>query len=822
MLMELGKQSSFERIRELKKKLVLKTIITKFDKELGQTIATYRPGVKIGVERARLLTEAYKKYDGEPEILRKAKAFAYILDNMTVYIDPHQLIVGNEEKDSYSIPLYVELDGTWVERYLNTELKEMLSDDEKEELLEIIDYWKGRCLRDKVIANLPDDVKDYVEFHAEKQGWISLWGIGSGKGRCVPDFGKLFKTGLKGIIQKAEEKLLELKKAYPVGTSPSEYIENRNFFESVVISLSAVCRWAKRYAELAIKMAKEEKNERRKKELEKIAEICAQVPENPPRSFHEALQFIYFIHIAQRIETNSHGAGYRLDQILYPFYKKDVEEGRLTKEEAQELLECFYIKLCECGELTRPSLAGGSAGVLTWQTIVLGGIESNGSDATNELSYIMLDAMMDCRVIEPDLAIRYHDGIPEDLIDKALDVTSTGHTTIKFFNDKIIIPYLMNIHGISPEDARNYLIYACVRWGIPGKIMHVHVPNIGYWAALKSLELALYQGIDKFSGKILGYPTPDPTTFRSFEEVLEAYLKQTEFIAQKTHIIWGIATVIYDEFVPRPFSSGLFEDCIEKGKPLPKNLYMERITLLAGGLTNVANSLAVIKKLVFDDKIITMSELVHALRKNWEGYEWLRQKAINDVPKFGNDDPYVDELMKWVHIKTNEVFRKFKGVHGGEIFLDSSLASGYYGISLGTGATPDGRKDRDPFADASVSPAAGTDKKGPTAVINSVGRLNPIETGWNHLLNQRFLPQLLQGENREIFKQYLKTWSDLPIWHIQFNVVSNEILRDAQKNPEKYQDLVVRVAGYSAYFVELPKEVQDDIIKRTEQAFVCS
>lgn len=567
------------------------------------------------------------------------------------------------------------------------------------------------------------------------------------------------------------------------------------------------------------RLARKEEDAARKKELEGMAEVCSWVPENPPRTLHEALQFLYFIHLAQRLELIAQAAGYRFDQLMNPYYLKDLQDGRLTKEQAQELLECLWLKVEDVGELVVPGGAGVGVGALAWQNFALGGLKPDGSDASNEMSRLMLDTTLSCRAREPALILRYHDNLPDDLIDKAIDLMATGHGMPSLFNDKVIVPYLERVEDIPQDIANNYSICACVRWGMPGKSRHSMVPNVGNISLLKCLELALNKGIDKILGRQTGYPTADATTFESLEDVKEAYLKQVDYFARIMSTIHNIGQVLHMEYLGRPLSSALVDGGLEKGKDAMENMYREGLTVLAAGPTNVVNSLAVIKKLVFEDKVIKMEELLEALKNNWVGYEELWQRAINQVPKFGNDDPYVDELMRWVHIESNKTFNKYKGIYGGPYMLGSSIAAGYYSASLVTWATPDGRRDGEPSADAAVSPVAGSDKKGPTAVLNSVAKLSPLDTGWDHLFNQKFLPQFLVGDYRGLFKSYIKSWSDLPIWHIQFNVVSKETLEDAQRNPEKYSNLVVRVAGYSAYFVHLAREVQDDLISRTEQIF---
>ncbi|MBW2058669.1 MAG: hypothetical protein JRH07_00075 [Deltaproteobacteria bacterium] len=803
-----------ERFREIRKQMIPKGIRSVYDAGQRANVTKYPPGIALCLERSRLMTEVYRMTEGEAEIIRKAKAFRYFLENMSIYIDPHQLIVGNETSAQHRLPLYLEISTQWIKDGLNDGFRDMLSGEEREELLSIIDYWEGRSIEDRWRALLPDDLRPFSD-HRQVVGHVT---VGMGKGRPFVNFERLLRTGLKGVVVDAEKELNRLRCTVPAGMDVEAYVQRREFYSAVLIACEGVMAWARRYASLAADLAGETPDEDRAQELRKIAEVCSWVPENPPRDFHEALQFFYFVHLAQRLESIAHGAGYRFDQLMNPYYLRDLETKAVTRERALELLGCLWLKIEDVGELSIPVSAGIQVGALAWQNFALGGLKEDGSDATNEMSYLMIDTTMACRTREPALVLRYHEGTPDALIEKALDLVATGHGQPAFFNDRVIVKYLEKIHEIPEEVANTYSIPACVRWGIPGKSIHPMVPNVGAVSLLKCLELALNRGVDKFTGIRVGVDTGDPKTFRSLEDVKQAYLKQVDFIAGAVCTMWNMAAYLYRTYGQRPFSSALVDGGLEKGKEASANMYREGVTVLAAGPTNVANSLAVLGKMVFEEKRCSMSTLMEALKNNWDGYEDLRQWAINRVPKYGNDDSYVDEIMRWVHVESNRQFQKYQGIAGGRYTLASSIAAGYYALSLGTGATPDGRRDGEPCADATVSPHAGTDRKGPTAVLKSVAHLDPLITGWDHLLNQRFFPAFLVGKHRAAFKGYLKTWAQLPIWHIQFNAVSTETLRDAQKNPDRYSDLVVRVAGYSAYFTQLPRELQDQVIARTEQS----
>jgi formate C-acetyltransferase len=511
--------------------------------------------------------------------------------------------------------------------------------------------------------------------------------------------------------------------------------------------------------------------------------------------------------------------GERFDQILYPYYKKDIARGRITREDAQELVEHVILKMNEEGQMVPPFMALSGA-PLTERAFTIGGQTKEGEDATNEVTYIVLDAVSALGMVHPPAAVRLHKNTPVELLNKVTEVIrdTNANGLLDFFNDEMMIPYLTNV-GISLEDARNYANLSCLRWNIPGK--SIVTRHFGPYIALpKCLEFALNQGKDNrfFEGKQIGAPTPDPLTFTSIEDVIDAYLTQFRFFLEKAIAIYNLVDALEEEWMPQPFYSSLLDGCIERGQDCRRYKYFPDTTVQPVGQVNVFNSLAVIKKLVFDEKKISMAEFLDALSNNWEGKEELRQISINEVPKFGNDDDYVDTLAHDVSLRTTEVVRSFKNIYGGIFMEDGTGGSSYYAWSGFTGATPDGRKVGDFFNDGTISPVMGTDKKGPTAVLKSVGKIEHAKTA-THCLNQKFSPEFLGDEYKDVFIAYMRTFVDLGIHHIQFNVIDKEILLDAQEHPEKYGDLTVRVAGYSAYFVDLEKEMQDQIIERTEQRF---
>ena len=797
-----------ERTLTLKKKLISKATVVRKEPGVPAKLR-YRPEVKLSLERGRLITQSYKETEGEPEVIRRAKALAKILESMTIWIQDGELIVGCFSSSPDSLPIYPEINESLPEEGINNGFRGMLDEDEKKELLEICSYWHGKSMNDRVRAILPEDLKDYVDFNS-----LSLANIFSGGlGLTVPDHEKLLRLGLNRLIEQIESRLDAVKNSM-AELHPDDYIEQRQTLEAMSISCKAVVKYAERYAQKASEMAQCEPELQRRKELEKIAENCSWVPANPPRTLHEALQAWYFSHVILRlVEFCGHCCGDRLDQLMYPFYKKDIEEKKITREMAQELVECLWVKIEELGHLV-PREAHGLGGNTLYQNLVLGGVTADGDDASNEFSLIILDAAIKIRSPQTQLVLRYHPKINPELVSKTIDCIKSGLGYPAIFNDSSIIPYVVN-RGIPIEEARNYTLPGCIVWSIVGKCSRVATCNIGNFSLGKCLELALNQGKDPFTGEQLGYPTRDPKTFASPEDVMQALLKQVWFVADKMGKIDDITQVVYSHYMHRPYLSVLIDDCIEKGKDAITWRYAAFPSIIMYGTTDVVDSLAAIQKFVFDDKTLTMEEMLSALRNDFEGQEELRQRLINEAPKFGNDDDYVDHIAREVHHRTQKEMEKVMSYWGVPLSLEGSVAGGYFPWGRRVGAMPSGKKYRETFADGTISPYPGMDRNGPTAVIKSVGKVTPT---FPELLNQRFLPQFLEGENKKLFADYIRTWADLGCWHIQFNVVDDEVLLDAQAHPEKYPDLVVRVAGYSAYFVDLSEGVQDEIIKRVAQS----
>jgi len=774
--------------------------------EEGQEI--YRPGVKVCLERNSLLTESYKMTEGEPAVTRQAKGLEHVLLNMTIYMRDWEKIAGNYTSSPDAVFWPIEQNWKSVHRLLHREGKALLDDEGRKELDRIVEYWSGKTVSDirkRAFAGSPD-----LEKYWRYEGTM-LWSQWSDQG--VPNYGKVITSGLNGIIREAEEKLKEL------GTSlPSDYVQQKDFLEAVIIALKASIKWAERYAVKAEELAKEEKDKERKKELEEIARICRKVPANPASTFREALQSFIFVHIiGHQIEFITLGCGIRFDMIMEPFFQKDIAEGKITREEAIELIKHTRIHLEELGQMYSPTLTQVYGGVQVLQSIVIGGVDSEGRDVTGETSYMLLDSVLELQTLQPSIVLRVHDGTPKQLILKAIDVIGTGVGYPSLQNDKTLIPLMMK-WNCPLEDARNYTISGCVYLDVAGK--NVLRRNATYFSLPRCLWWVFHQGINPKTGEQYGAPTKDPGGFESINDVMDAYLEQVRFFMDKQVRVENVTRAIYAQQYPRPFESALTDGCIERGLDLRKWRYQGRVESfsIAVGPTNVADSMAAIKKVVFDEKRVTMENLIEVLDKNWEGHEDLRQIMLA-APKFGNDNDYVDVIAYDVHRRTEEVVEQFSDTYGSDFHLDGSAVSATYGLSLDTLATPDGRKDGDGFADGSLSPTPGMDVNGPTAVLKSCSKIDTLTT-YNHLLNQKFTPQFLEGANREMFYNYIKSWRDLGIPHIQFNVMNRETLIEAQKHPEKHGNVIVRVAGYSAYFVDLSKGLQDHIIERTEQAFV--
>jgi len=776
---------------------------------------------EICIERIRLLTQTYQNTISEPMIIRRAKALKNVLENMTIFIEDGQLIVGNQAGKLRAAAIFPEYCIDWIFEEIDEIPKRpgdrfKISPEVRSELLELAQWWKGRTLQDRCNAILPEDVKS-----AYKMGVLSANGnMTSGDGHIMLDFPKIVKYGVRGIIEDVDRELNALD-----NSDPSSY-KKRIFFEAVKIAYEGVINFAHRYSDLALKLASIESNERRKAELEKIAHICRKVPEFPAETFHEGLQSVWFMHLISQIESNGHSMSFgRLDQYLYELYLKDVKSGMLTDEEVVELLACLWIKSFGIVKIRPWSHTRFSGGGPTYQNLTLGGITPEGKDAVNNLTMLCLDSVSLTRLPQPNVSARYNKKNPAIYLRKCIEVIKLGFGMPAMHNDDLMIPSLLN-RGVTLEDANNYAIVGCIEPIIPGKHGY-RAAGMSFTNFPKILEIALNGGKDPNTGIQLLKQDKDLTTFNSFDEVMQAFSKQMEYFVKLRVSGEHVIDYSIEELVPDAFCSGLVQDCIKRGKtPKEGGAIYDMVTGPETGVVNAANSLAAIKKLVFEEKVINGEDLKNALDSNFEGHEGeqIRQMLLNKAPKFGNDDDYVDEIANEVYMIFIRELAKYKNTRYGRgpigciSYPCTATISANVPSGLPVGASAEGRYAGEALSEG-CSPYHGTDKLGPTAVIKSISKMpNILITGGN-LLNLKISPGALEtDEGMKRMESLIRTLFTMGGWHVQFNVVSSEILKKAKKTPEKYKDLVVRVAGYSALFINLEPATQDDIIARTEHS----
>lgn len=764
-------------------------------------------------ERAVLLTRAYKDTEGKPTVIRRAIALKRILEEMTIYIGKDELIVGNRSIKPRCAPQFPEMSVDWIEEELERfEIravdKFLCSNEVKAKLRETLPYWRGKTLCDKATEQMPEETrkaKDANVFTVEGR-------LANGAGHILPDYEEVIKFGLKKKRQMALENLEKLE------YQSNDDFHRMNFWKATIMVIDGTMGFAKRYADLARKLAEEETDNKRKMELEKIGEICDWVPGNPSRNFWEAVQSFWFVHLICHIETDgiSISPG-RFDQYMYPYYKKGLKEKTLSKEKTQEIVGCLWLKFNEIVELFPEKWAYYVSGFPMGQNLIIGGLTEDGEDATNELSYICLNVASEMRLPQPNFSVRLHKKSPQTFRFKVAEVIKLGYGMPACFNDEIIIPALLIKGGIALEDARNYAIVGCVEVGIPGKTQSL--ANAGYLNLAKILELALNNGKCRISRENIGIASGDPREFKTFDQSMDAFCKQLRFWIRHLIIASNTIEIVHTELVPTPFLSTLIHDCVERGKDvLGGGAIYNFSSVQAVGIANVANSLAAIKRLVYEEKTLEMSELMEALDNNFEGRRELRQALVNKAPKYGNDKDYVDLLARKLSVLYAQEVGKYKNPRGGKFQPGFYSVSSHVPLGKVVGATPDGRKSEEPLADG-VSPFPGTDMNGPTAVCKSVAKLEHILASNGTLLNLKFNPKTLEGEKgSNNLAALIKSFFELGGLHLQFNVISADILKKAQRQPERYKSLVVRVAGYSAFFVELTPEIQEDIIRRTEHS----
>lgn len=773
--------------------------------------------IKVDLDRARLVTESYKQTDGQPWVTRVTKAFSNICENLPIFIKPGELVVGDPNSAPDELRWHPEICSYFMPPAVTDGgFSEMVTDAEREEIISnICSFWNGKCVADRIKAALPRDSCPDVFEGLSTPIEAKLWEMGIVS--INPDYPALLKEGLTKRIQRAEEKLRELE-SRASEIPPSEYIEKKNNWEAMITSGKAIIRFAQRHSELAKNMAQHEPDYRRKQELEDIASILEQVPANPARTFYEAIQSYWITEVAAKfLAVYGHGGGNRIDQIFWPFYETDIREGRLTREKALELIECLFLKIQELGiALEWPVTFSGKAGGEVFYTLNICGKTDDGEDASNDLSCLILEAMCNLHINQPPIAILYHKNISPAVVERAIDLLHLGTGHPSWFNQDLLQEWAMS-RGYSPKEAKQVTIGGCVTPILTGKYQITSgTPGLGGMILPKLLEETLYEGGPAGNeGRPDKPKTKDPREMLSSDELLDAFLQRTQFYAKELTFAWNIAQEILMTTDPEPCISLLLDETLDRGidvKRIHKELD-DYPAIFGLGLITTADSLAAIQKLIFDEKKYAMDQLITAMKADWNGYEAMRQDFLN-APKYGNDDDYADQWAVKLSTRFEETISQMKDAWGCSLLSDGGTAAGYQIAGLTCGATPDGRHAMSTLTDGSRSPAPGADRNGPTAVLNSAAKIPFKHT---ELFNQRFMPAFLVGENRKLFAAYLQVWYEKgTIPHIQFNVVDSAVLRDAQEYPEKYRDLQVRVAGYSAFWIDLPKGTQDSIIARTE------
>ena len=812
--------------------------------------------------RGKLVTESYKATENLPIIKRRSAAFAHILKNIPIVIREGELIVGSATVAPRGCQVFPEYSYEWLLSELDTVSTRAadpfyISEKTKAELREIYPWWHGKTTSDLALANMaPEAYAAFTEHSVFTPGNYFYNGIGH---VCV-DYGKVMRVGYRGIITEAEAALQKLE------ISDGDYVARSNFLNAVIESCEAVIGYARRYSVLAREMAAKETNPERKRELEIISRNCLRVPEFPATSFYEACQTFWFIQLLLQVESSGHSISPgRFDCYMYPYFKKDLDAGKITYEAAQELLDCIWVKFNDINKVRDAASADGFAGYGMFQNLIVGGQNIHGMDSTNDLSYMCIEAAMHVPLPQPSISIRVWNGSPESLLIKAAALTRLGTGLPAYYNDEIIIPSIM-ARGLTLEDARDYCIIGCVEPQKAGKTDGWH--DAAFFNMCRPMELAFSNGYDK--GKKIGPDTGDVADMTTFEEFYEAYKTQQSYMIKLLVNANNAIDMAHAVRCPLPFQSCMVEDCIGRGKSLQEGGAIYNFTGPQGfGIANNTDGLVAIKKLVFEEKRFTLVELREALKANFgygvkgvaaekltteiatelanhgmeiteaairtiydevtnqtsldsdtkAKYREIKRLIEEEAPKYGNDIYDVDMFARDVANSYTKEVEKYKNARGGIFQAGLYPVSANVPLGASTGATPDGRLAYTPLADG-IGPASGRDVKGPTATANSVAKLEQGVASNGTLLNQKFHPSALAGmSGLTKFVALIRSYFDQKGMHVQFNVVTRETLIDAQNNPEKYKTLVVRVAGYSALFTTLSRSLQDDIINRTEQGW---
>jgi formate C-acetyltransferase len=761
----------YERIEELKKQL--------FGKKR-----------EVSIERALLYTESYKETHGLPSIIRRAKATAHILENINISIRDGELIAGNRTIKPRSGIISPEMDPYWIYDEMDTihmrpQDPFVFNEEDKKVYKEVLyPYWASNSLKDFINSKLTDDVKSGVSKNIFKLNQTD-----KGQGHIIADFESLLNRGLGDMVKEVHAKLNE---------NP-----DNDFYKAALIVLRASQDHILRYADLAKNMVQNEKDKIRKPELLEIERISRKVAASKPDSLHEACQLLWYMCIILQYESNASSLSFgRFDRYMYPFYKHDIENN-VSIDSIKEILECLWIKTNDVVLIRSRDSAKYFAGFPTGYTMTLGGLTYNGRSSVNELSYLILDTYKDILLPQPNIGVRLNEFIERPFLIKTAETIRLGTGIPQVFNDEVVVPGFLN-RGVSIEDARDYSVVGCVELSIPGKTYGLH--DIALFNLLKVMELSLHDCEDL-----------DHVTFDMIIDKIKCYIDENVALMAKGS---NIVDIGHREFAPVPLLSCLIDNCLENGKDITCGGAKYNFSGVQGiGIANLSDSLYALKKIVFDEKRISFKELLDALDKNFEGeyYEKLRARLINKYDKYGNDNNEIDSIGSGILRYYAKKVETFTNPRGGVFTPGAYTVSAHIPLGASVGATPDGRKDGEQLADGGLSPMVGRDLLGPTAVLKSVSKLDNYLTTNGSLLNLKFSPKTIEGEaGLNKMADFLMAFTKLKIQHVQFNVISADTLKDAKTHPERYTGLVVRVAGYSAFFVELSPEIQDDIIARTE------
>lgn len=796
--------------------------LTERMKEFREEVLDEKP--YIDAQRAILATLAYKENLNQPRVMVRAKMLEKVLDHMSIYIEDKSLLAGNQATKNRNAPIFPEYTMEFVMKELDQFEKRdgdvfYITEKTKEQLREIAPFWQNNNLRARGEALLPEEVRVFME-----TGVFGMEGkLNAGDAHLAVNYERILKDGLRGYEKRVKEYKASLDLTDP------ESIDKYCFYNAVLIVLEAVRNFANRYSVLAKDLAEKELNQKRKIELLEISRICSKVPYEPAETFREAVQSVWFIQLILQIESNGHSLSYgRFDQYMYPYYNRDIKNGTIKESEALELLTCLWIKTLTINKVRSQAHTLSSAGSPMYQNVTIAGQTIDKKDAVNDLSFLVLKSVAQTRLTQPNLTVRYHKNINKHFLDECVEVMRLGFGMPALNNDEIIIPSFMDWQ-VKEEDAYNYSAIGCVETAVPGKWGY-RCTGMSYINFPRMLLCTMNNGVDLTSNKRFTKGYGYFTEMESYEELLKAWDKTIREITRYSVIVENVIDKASERDVPDILCSALTDDCIARGKTIKEGgAVYDFISGLQVGIANMADCLAAIKKLVYEEKKITKQELWDAILDDFSSPEnkKIQEMLIREAPKYGNDDDYVDQLIVEAYDSYIEEIEKYpntrynRGPIGGIRYAGTSSISANVGQGMSTMATPDGRNAFEPLAEG-CSPAHNSDKNGPTAVFKSVSKLRTNKITGGVLLNQKMTPQMLSTEeNRQKLELLIKTFFNrLHGYHVQYNIVSKETLIDAQKHPEKHKDLIVRVAGYSAFFNVLSKKTQDDIIGRTEQSLM--